>query len=78
MGVLKKLTKIGNSYGVILPKGVLTVVGINPKRGCRVSVEKNKITIEPETKSQTLDDEVAGSMVRFMKKYRSDLTKLAS
>ena len=78
MGTVKKLTKIGNSYGVILPQEVLRIVGIDPKKGCHISIEKERVTIEPAQKTKSLDDNVAESMIRFMKRYRSDLQKLSS
>ena len=77
MGVVKKLTRIGNSYGVILPKGVLEVVGINPKKGCRVTIEGERLSIEAVGRRHNPDEEVAQSMLRFMKRYRTDLVKLA-
>ncbi|MBI2083069.1 MAG: AbrB/MazE/SpoVT family DNA-binding domain-containing protein [Deltaproteobacteria bacterium] len=74
----RKLTKIGNSYGLILPKEVLRLSGIDPKAGCRVAVEKERIIIEPAKHEKNTDNEVARAMVRFIKKYRADLAKLAS
>ncbi len=73
----KKLTKIGNSYGVILSKEILDTVGIEPSRGCVISLEKYRLTIEPVRRKKNFDEEVSASMIRFMKKYRSDLEKLA-
>lgn len=40
---MKKLTQIGNSWGVILPKALLEVLKINP------IVDKIDITVENET-----------------------------
>lgn len=78
MGIVKKLTRIGNSYGVILPRDILRVVGIDPRKGYRLSIEKERLSIEPAGKAKNRDEEVAEAMLRFMKKYRSDLKKLAS
>lgn len=77
MGAVRKLTKIGNSYGLILPRGVLEVVGIDPKKGCRVTIKGGRLSIEAAGRRQTPDEEVAHSMLRFMRKYRNDLARLA-
>lgn len=78
MTIVKKLTKIGNSYGVILPKRILQLVGVKPEEGCRITVEESRVTIEPAKTSKGLDERVAQAMLRFMKKYRSDLSRLGT
>jgi len=47
MATVKKLTKIGNSYGVIIPKGLLQVVGIDEQTSIRVEVRKNELVFRP-------------------------------
>lgn len=78
MTTVKKLTKIGNSYGIILPKQTLHLLGINPEKGCRISILKHRLTVEPVRSQKGLDEEVTQSMIRFMKRYRADLAKLGS
>lgn len=78
MGFVKKLTKIGNSYGVILPKEILKEVGIDPTKNCKISVQAGHITLAPDESEQNVDEKVVRSMLGFMSRYRSDLKKLAS
>ena len=47
MATVKKLTKIGNSYGVIIPKELLEAVGFNEKTSIRVEIRKNELVFRP-------------------------------
>ena len=47
MTTVKKLTKIGNSYGVIIPKELLEAVGFDEKTSIQVEVQKNKLVFRP-------------------------------
>lgn len=76
MQAVKKLSRIGNSYGLIIPRAMLKVARINPRQGCRVAAAKGRLTIVPLREEGGLDEDVASAMLRFMKKYRSDLAKL--
>lgn len=76
MQAVKKLSRIGNSYGLIIPKEMLKTARINPRQGCRVSAAKGRLTVVPLREEAGLDDEVASAMLRFMRKYRFDLAKL--
>lgn len=78
MALVKKLTKIGNSWGVILPADVLQIVGIEPAGECEVEVDAEGVLLRPHRKAGSADARVSAAMARFLKKYRSDLKKLAS
>ncbi len=78
MALVKKLTKIGNSYGVILPAEILKIAGIEPEDECELEVEKDGVLLRPYRKGRSHDQKVMKAMARFMKKYRDDLKKLAS
>ena len=78
MALVKKLTKIGNSYGLILPAQVLKLVGMEPEEECEIHVENNIILLKPHHKSLIKNEKVKKAMARFMKKYQYDLKKLAS
>ena len=47
MTTVKKLTKIGNSYGVIIPRELLEAVGFDEKTSIRVEVRKNELVFKP-------------------------------
>lgn len=78
MALIKKLTKIGNSYGVILPSDVLKMAGIEPLGECEIEVDKEGVLLRPHFKGSKKDERVMKAMARFMSKYRSDLKKLAT
>ena len=77
MPLVKKLTKIGNSWGVILPADVLKVAQMDPTTECEIRVEKEGILLKPHFKKDREDQRVMKAMARFIKKYRNDLKKLA-
>lgn len=74
----KKFTRIGNSWGVIISSELLKISGIDPKKEFEMKVEKGKIVLFPHERTTSLDEKVTRSMTKFIKKYRSDLKKLAS
>ena len=78
MALVKKLTKIGNSWGVILPTEVLKIVGIEPEGECEIEVDREGVVLRPHLKTAEKDAKVASATARFIKKYRADLKKLAS
>lgn len=78
MALVKKMTKIGNSWGVILPADILQVVGIEPAGECEIEVDAESVVLRPHRKTGSADARVTAAMARFIKKYRSDLKKLAS
>ena len=78
MALIKKLTRIGNSYGVILPTEILKVAGMEPEGEYEIQVKEGEVSIHPHRKEDDLDKRVMESMTKFMKKYRADLKKLAS
>ena len=78
MALIKKLTKIGNSYGVILPSEVLKLAGMEFDSELDVTVEKEGVLIRPRKFQDKRDKRVMEAMARFIKKYRHDLKKLAS
>ncbi len=77
MTLVKKITKIGNSYGIILPHHVLKLVGLKPGGECLVDADKDKVSIRPSSKLNKTDQRVMEAMTKFIKKYRKDLQRLA-
>lgn len=74
MGLVKKITKIGNSYGLILPSDVMELVGIKPESEVEISVEKEGLFIHPTLKEDRL---VIENFATFVKRYGDTLKKLA-
>jgi putative addiction module antidote len=77
MALVKKLTKIGNSWGVILPAEVLKISGLEPTGECEIEVDRKGVLLRPHLKENKKDKKVIEAMSRFIKKYRNDLKKLA-
>jgi antitoxin component of MazEF toxin-antitoxin module len=77
MVLVKKLTRIGNSWGVILPTEVLKVTGFDPHGACDIEVKKDFVLLRPHNKKNKQDEKVMTAMARFIRKYRDDLKRLA-
>nr|MBI5455525.1 AbrB/MazE/SpoVT family DNA-binding domain-containing protein [Candidatus Levybacteria bacterium] len=43
----RKIVRIGNSYGIVLPQAVLKLAGFGSKHKLKMRVEKNKIVLTP-------------------------------
>jgi antitoxin component of MazEF toxin-antitoxin module len=75
MVLVKKLTKIGNSWGAILPSDILKMAGI--KREYEIHLEKRGVLLSPHFPITKKDQKVMETMAKFIKKYHTDLKKLA-
>ncbi len=79
MALVKKVTKIGNSWGVIFSSEMMNLSGIKPGSECEVEVAPYEIRLRlSQTGDNLKDHRVASAMSHFIKKYRQDLKKLAS
>jgi putative addiction module antidote len=74
MPLTKKLTKIGNSYGVILPSDLMNLLGISPEGEIEISIEKGGLLIHPSHKENSL---VMQAFTKFVDHYDETLKKLA-
>lgn len=77
MTLTKKITKIGNSYGIILPNEFMKNIGLKPNGECEIETEGDCILLRPHLKKSKKDQAVAEATSRFIRKYRQDLQKLA-
>ena len=77
MKIARKLSKIGNSSGIIIPSKMLANVGISPKDEIELEDNGKVIIIYPRPKKPSMDKKVTEAMERFIKKYRYDLEMLA-
>lgn len=79
MALVKKLTKIGNSWGVILSSEIMDISEIKPGVELQIEVLPQEIRIKPCITGDDLKDRrVAKATERFIKKYRDDLKRLAT
>jgi antitoxin component of MazEF toxin-antitoxin module len=74
MALIKKLTKIGNSWGVILPTDLLKVVGIEDSSEVEISVKENQIVLRP---TSLKDRKVMKAFMKVLDQYDKTFEKLA-
>lgn len=77
MPIIKKLTKVGNSWGIILSSDLLKMIGLTPSSECELDIQDHELRVRPHLKPSKKNEKVAQAMNRFMNKYRLDLKKLA-
>jgi antitoxin component of MazEF toxin-antitoxin module len=71
MVLVKKLTKIGNSYGVILPTEIMKVSGVTPHSQLEISVKDNQIVLKPtDLKDHRLMKAFMGVLEDFDKTFK--------
>jgi len=63
MPFVKKLSRLGNSTGLILDRPILQQVDIEPDSVVEVSVENNAIVIRPHRYARDEDARAAGGKV---------------
>jgi antitoxin component of MazEF toxin-antitoxin module len=74
MALVKKLTKIGNSTGVILPADILKVAGISEDAEVQISVKEHQIILEP---ANLKDHKVMKTFLGVLEDFDETLKKLA-
>ena len=75
MALVKKITKIGNSYGVILPSDVMSLVGLSPDDEVEITVEKGGVLLQHTRKQNHL---IMDAFRQFVDEYDDTLKKLAN
>lgn len=77
----RKISAIGNSYGVSIPKEILKKLHLKAGAHVEVNIDENegKIIIEPvsPTKYKAIDVEFVSQVNDFIKQYRPALKALA-
>lgn len=78
--MIRKITAVGNSYAITLPRDYLSALGL--EAGAKVEVEldplRRAIIIRPQGMMPTLiDPEFAERVERFLKEHRGILEALA-
>lgn len=74
MALIKKLIKIGNSWGVILPSEILKVAGVNEDSEVEITVKENQIILKP---SNLKDHKVMKAFLGVLHDYDKTFQKLA-
>ncbi|MBI3540672.1 MAG: AbrB/MazE/SpoVT family DNA-binding domain-containing protein [Deltaproteobacteria bacterium] len=74
MALVKKLTKIGNSLGIILPTEILRVAGMDTDSEVEISVKDNEVLLRP---TKLKDHKVMKTFMGVVKDYDQTLRKLA-
>ncbi len=74
MESLKTISKVGNSYGVIIPFEMLKEIGVKGKNKVRLRSMNGIIQIEP---AEGREERVMKAAAKYVKKYHDDLAKLA-
>ncbi len=74
MALIKKITKIGNSYGIILPSDVMNLVNATPDSEVEIRVDGGKIILHPILENEKC---VMESFAKFVGLYPDTLKKLA-
>ncbi len=70
----KKFTRIGNSWGIIIPSELLKLTGINPKDEFEMEIKKDHIVIKP---INLKDHKVMKTFLSVLEDYNQTLKKLA-
>ncbi len=74
MALVKKITKVGNSYGVIIPSDIMDLIGLKPNAEVEITLEKGGLFIHPTLEEDQL---VMEQFSQFVKSYDETLKKLA-
>ncbi len=74
MALIKKLTRIGNSLGIILPTEILQAMGINEKSQVEISVKEEKLILKPVNLQ---DHKVMKTFLKVLEDYDDTFKKLA-
>lgn len=74
MGVVKKLTKIGNSYGVIFPKDYLEEMGLEEEMEVEVERRGSELVVKP---LHLKDYKIMKSFLSVVRDYSPVLKRLA-
>ncbi len=77
MPFVKKLTKIGNNWGIVLSPKLMKMLNLIPAGKCEIEVNDDEITIRAYPEARRKNEKVIEAMVRFVEKYQRDFEKLA-
>ena len=78
-GRLRKIQKVGNSAGILLPADWLARKGLKPGARVRIEVTDQRIVVLPETRNRDVkvDGKFARQVEEFIRRNRRILERLA-
>lgn len=77
MTVLKKLTKHGNSYALVIERPILNLLGIDSETLLEISTPDGTSIVITPIKTKTQQKRFAASLKKINKKYGGALKRLA-
>jgi antitoxin MazE len=75
--MVKTLRRIGNSYGVIIDRPIMDLLGINAKSQLEVTTRENGLFLRPIREAQDRKSRVRKSADRMARVHRKALKELA-
>jgi antitoxin MazE len=75
--MLKTLTPIGNSYGMIIDRPIMELLGIGPETRLKVTVHDGGLLLQPITETNEHRARVRKAAARMAKIHRKALKELA-
>ncbi len=77
MALIKKLTKQGNSYSLILDKPLMELLDINSETPLELSTKDGQSLVITPLREEALREVDRRNLERFQKKYGNTLKRLA-
>jgi putative addiction module antidote len=74
---MPKVIKIGNSYGVVLPRECMMTIGLNPGDDVEITARGSLLEVQPVVKHPKLRPELEQAFNRTIDKFDDDLRRLA-
>lgn len=75
--MVKALTQIGNSYGIIIDRPIMNLLGISPETHLEVTVQNGGLLLQPVKDAGDRKSRVHKSAGRMGKIHRQSLKELA-
>ena len=73
--MVKNLTTIGNSLGIVIEKPILEMLGISRETKLEIITDGKRLIIEPVIEDR--DEKIKRATLRVMKNHENTLRKLA-
>jgi antitoxin component of MazEF toxin-antitoxin module len=73
--MIKNLTTIGNSLGIVIEKPILEMLGISRETKLEINTDGKRLIIEPIIEDR--DEKIRQATLRVMKNHEKTLRKLA-
>ncbi len=75
--LVRKLTQIGNSKGILLPQTVLEMLEWDPEGELELKIEGKKLVVSPVRRRYATPDEAKSVADKVFKKHRRLMEKLS-